>query len=166
MRELSGICVPICTPFDQTGERLDETALRNHIDSMLQAGVHIVLVCGGAGEFAYLRAAEKRRIAEIAARHIDGRAAFMLLDASMSIVAEGEEDLAEGELCMADCCASELLECTTLVKVVDEQGQLVPIDSRKLLGLKESDLVVIQGTAKKDENGNFVMLAKGVYIRN
>ena len=42
----------------------------------------------------------------------------------------------------------------------------MPIDSRKLLGLKESDMVVVQGTAKKDENGNFVMLAEGVYIRN
>lgn len=78
MRELVGICVPICTPFDDSGEKLDETALTNHIDSMLEAGVHIILVCGGTGEFAYLRGGEKRRIAEIAAKHIDGRAAFMV----------------------------------------------------------------------------------------
>ena len=91
MRELRGICVPICTPFDQTGERLDETALRNHIDSMLQAGVHIILVCGGTGEFAYLRPAEKRRIAEIAARHIDGRAAFMVQTSAINTVDTIEE---------------------------------------------------------------------------
>ena len=78
MTKLNGICVPICTPFDESGERLDEGALRNHVDSMIEAGVHIVLVCGGTGEFAYLRADEKRRIAEIAGRHIDGRARFMV----------------------------------------------------------------------------------------
>lgn len=91
MRDLKGICVPICTPFDQTGERLDETALRNHIDSMLEAGVHIILVCGGTGEFAYLRASEKRRIAEIAARHIDGRAAFMVQTSAINTVDTIEE---------------------------------------------------------------------------
>lgn len=96
---------------------------------------------------------------------IDGRAAFTLLDASMSVVAEGE-DSEEGEICIGDCCATERLNCTTLVKVVDERGKLVAMDSRQLLGLKESDMVVVQGTAKKDESGNFVMLAKGVYIRN
>ncbi|MGI9303954.1 MAG: dihydrodipicolinate synthase family protein [Gammaproteobacteria bacterium] len=84
MTELTGVCVPICTPFDKTGENLDETALKNHIDSMLEAGVHIILVCGGTGEFPYLRAEEKRRVAEIAARHIDGRAAFMVQTSAIS----------------------------------------------------------------------------------
>jgi hypothetical protein len=95
---------------------------------------------------------------------IEGRAAFTVLDASMSVVAESEGS-DEGEICMGDCCATERLDCTTLVKVVDEQGQLVPVDARKLLGLNESDMVVIQGTAQKDKSGNFVMLAKGVFIR-
>lgn len=96
---------------------------------------------------------------------IDGRAAFTLLDASVSVVAEGE-DSGDGEICTGDCCATERLNCTTLVKVVDQQGQLVPMDSRELLGVKESDMVVVEGTAKKDDSGNFVMLAKGVFIRN
>jgi len=96
---------------------------------------------------------------------VDGRAAFTLLDASMSVVAEGE-DSGEGEICAGDCCATERLHCTTLVKIVNSQGQLVKIDSRELLGLKVSDMVVVKGTVKKDENGNFVMLASGVYNRN
>lgn len=78
MKQLSGMCVPICTPFDESGERVDEAALRNHIDGMLEAGVHIILVCGGTGEFAYLRAEERKRITEIASKHIDGRANFMV----------------------------------------------------------------------------------------
>ena len=91
MSELSGICVPICTPFDETGETLDETALRNHIDSMLEAGVHIILVCGGTGEFPYLRAREKRRIVEISAKHVDGRAAFMVQSSAINTADTIEE---------------------------------------------------------------------------
>jgi 4-hydroxy-tetrahydrodipicolinate synthase len=74
MKDLKGICVALCTPFTDDGEKVDETALRKHMDSMLEAGSHIILVCGGTGEFAYLRPDERRRIAEIAAKHIDGRA--------------------------------------------------------------------------------------------
>ncbi len=95
---------------------------------------------------------------------IKGRAAFTLLDASMSVVAEGE-DSAEGEICTGDCCALERQNCTTLVKVVDSKGKLVAVDSRELLGLKESDMVVVKGTAQKDKTGNFVMLASGVFVR-
>jgi hypothetical protein len=95
---------------------------------------------------------------------IDGRAAFMLLDASMQVAAEGE-DCAEGELCTGDCCSTERLACTTLVKVVDASGRVVPVDSRKLLGLKESDMIVVAGRAKKDKSGNFSMLANRLYIR-
>lgn len=105
------------------------------------------------------------RIGGTANPWVDGRAAFTLLDPSMSVVAEGEE-LGDGEICTGDCCATERLHCTTLVKVVDGQGQLVPVDSRKLLGLNESDMVVVQGTAQRDKSGNFVMLARGVYNRN
>ncbi len=104
------------------------------------------------------------RIGGTADPWIKGRAAFTLLDASMAIVADGEK-VDETEVCIGDCCATERLSCTTLVKVVDTQGKLVPVDSRKLLGLKEADMVVVQGTAKKDKSGNFVMLANGVFVR-
>lgn len=96
---------------------------------------------------------------------IDGRAAFTLLDASMTVVGEGE-DSAEGELCTGDCCATERLACTTLVKVVDGDGQIVPVDTRKLLGVKEADMIVVKGMAKKDKSGNLTLLANRVYVRN
>lgn len=95
---------------------------------------------------------------------IQGRAAFLLLDASMSVVAEGQ-DSGGPELCTGDCCASERLGCTTLVKVVDANGKLVAADSRQLLGVAENDTVVVRGKANKDESGNFVVLADGVFIR-
>jgi len=78
LEELKGICAALCTPFTEDGEKVDETALRNHIDSMLEAGIHIILVCGGTGEFAYLRPDERKRITEIASKHINGRAGFMV----------------------------------------------------------------------------------------
>jgi 4-hydroxy-tetrahydrodipicolinate synthase len=86
MKELKEMCVALCTPFTEDGEKVDETALKNHIDSMIEAGVHIILVCGGTGEFAYLRPEEKRKIAEIAAKHIDSRAGFMVQTSAVNTV--------------------------------------------------------------------------------
>lgn len=95
---------------------------------------------------------------------IEGRAAFTLLDASKSVVAAGSESK-QGEICMGDCCAIERAASTALVTVVDEGGRILPVDSRKLFGLADNDMVVVRGKAKKDESGNFVVVANGVYIR-
>ena len=104
------------------------------------------------------------RIGGAANPWIEGRAAFTLLDASMALVADGADN-EEGEICLEDCCAEERGKCTTLVKVVDADGKLVAADSRKLLGVTEADTVVVQGTASKDESGNFTVLAQGVFVR-
>src|SRR3954466_4713699 len=69
-----GMCVPICTPFVAGGEPVDEGALKAHIDWLLEGGIHIILACGGTGEFAYLREVERRRVAEFTVRHVAGRA--------------------------------------------------------------------------------------------
>lgn len=104
------------------------------------------------------------RIGGAANPWIEGRAAFMLLDASKLMVAIGE-DSGEDELCMDDCCAAERAGCTTLVKVIDADGKLVPADSRQLLGLTSDDMVVVRGKAKKDDSDNFTVLADAIYIR-
>jgi 4-hydroxy-tetrahydrodipicolinate synthase len=44
---------------------------------MLEAGVDIILPCGGTGEFAYLSPEEKRHLIEITTKHVDGRAAVV-----------------------------------------------------------------------------------------
>ena len=74
MKTFKGMCVPICTPFVRGGEAVDEGALKAHIDWMIENGIHIILSCGGTGEFAYLRPAELRRITEVTAKHVAGRA--------------------------------------------------------------------------------------------
>ena len=73
MTELHGVVVALSTPFDETGETLDEAGLRGHLDAMLEAGVHGIVLCAGTGEFAYLREAEKTRIFEIGIDHVGGR---------------------------------------------------------------------------------------------
>ncbi|RWK66792.1 MAG: hypothetical protein EOR54_22240 [Mesorhizobium sp.] len=76
--ELKGICVPICTPFKENGAVLDEGALGANIDSLIDAGIHIIAVNGGTGEFPFLTEKEKRRIAEIAGKRIGGRAKLIV----------------------------------------------------------------------------------------
>ena len=73
MTELHGVVAALSTPFDETGEALDEAGLRNHLDAMLEAGVHGIVLCAGTGEFAYLSEDEKTRIVEIGVNHVDGR---------------------------------------------------------------------------------------------
>jgi len=102
MKELKGICTALCTPFTEDGEKVDEIALRNHIDSMLEAGIHIILVCGGTGEFAYLRPEERKRIAEIASKHINGRAGFMVQTSAIN-TADAIEYSQHAEGVGADC---------------------------------------------------------------
>ena len=84
MSQLEGMCVPICTPFDDTGEKVDERKLLKHVDHMLEAGVHIILTCGGTGEFAYLREAERKLIHEKVARHLDGKAKLVMQTSAIS----------------------------------------------------------------------------------
>lgn len=102
MKELKGICAALCTPFTEDGEKVDEAALKDHIDSMLEAGIHIILVCGGTGEFAYLRPDERKRIAEIASKHINGRAGFMVQTSTVNTV-DAIEYAKHAEDVGADC---------------------------------------------------------------
>lgn len=71
--KLHGICAAACTPMNADGTQLDLNVLKRHLDTLIDAGVHIIAVCGGTGEFPFLSTAEKRLIAETAAKHIDGR---------------------------------------------------------------------------------------------
>ena len=95
---------------------------------------------------------------------VNGRAAFTLLDASLVLVAEGA-DSGLGEICTGDCCATERAHATMLVKILDESGRVLEVDSRQLLGIAENDMVVVCGKAKKDKNGNVALVANAVFVR-
>jgi 4-hydroxy-tetrahydrodipicolinate synthase len=84
MSNLKGICVPICTPFDKSGDRVDEGALAAHVDTLLDARVHVILSCGGTGEFAYLTEPERRRIHEVVGKQVRGKAGFIAQASAIS----------------------------------------------------------------------------------
>ncbi|MSW31540.1 MAG: hypothetical protein F2947_03355 [Actinobacteria bacterium] len=60
------------TPFDANG-RLDESALRAHLDRMADAGIGVYLGGGGSGEGFTLSNEESRRVLEIGVDQIGGR---------------------------------------------------------------------------------------------
>ena len=84
MSELKGICVPACTPFDKSGDNVNEKALSAHLDRLLEAGVHGLVSCGGTGEFAYLSEAERRQIHQLISKRVRGKATFIAQSSAVS----------------------------------------------------------------------------------
>ena len=70
---LRGIFAAMCTPFDKSGEQIDESRYLQHIDDMIDAGLHGLVLCSGTGEYAYLREDEKKRLIELGVKHVNGR---------------------------------------------------------------------------------------------
>lgn len=95
---------------------------------------------------------------------IDGRAAFSIVDGSLQACSDIPGDSCEKpwDYC---CEASKLPTATALVKLVDENGELVKADAKQLLDVRELSTVVVQGKASRDDAGNLTVLASGVYVR-
>ena len=127
MSELKGVCVPICTPFTEGGANVDETALRDHIDSMLEAGVHIICVNGGTGEFPFLSEREKRDILEIAVKHIAGQSKII---AHVSCVRT--QDTIEAGKHAKDCGADAIMVLPPYFEGPDVEGVMWHYDKISL----------------------------------
>ncbi len=84
-KRFSGVIVAVAMPMADSGEQIDEPALLDHIDWLLEAGVHGLLVLSGTGEYAYLRPEERRRVVELCLPHIDGRVPVMVQTSEMSV---------------------------------------------------------------------------------
>jgi len=95
---------------------------------------------------------------------VDGRAAFSIVDGSLKACSD-----IEGDTCRKPwdyCCeTAKLPTATALVKVVDENGELVKADARKLLGVQELSTVIIRGKAQRDEANNLTVLASSVFVK-
>lgn len=74
---LEGVLSAIVTPFTPDGEAIDEQALRRLIDRNLADGIHGFVPAGGTGEFASLTNSERRRLVEIVAEQVDGKASVL-----------------------------------------------------------------------------------------
>lgn len=75
-KEIKGIVVPVVTPFNED-ESLDESALRQVVNYLLDNGVHGLFSSGSQGESFSLSGEEKKRIMDIVIDENDGRAFVM-----------------------------------------------------------------------------------------
>jgi hypothetical protein len=51
-----------------------------------------------------------------------------------------------------------------MVKIVDDQGNVVAYDARELIHVAELNRVVVTGTSQTDDQGNLTVLARTVFI--
>jgi 4-hydroxy-tetrahydrodipicolinate synthase len=119
MTQLRGIFAAMCTPFDATGEHINEAAYLAHIDRMIDSGLHGLVLCSGTGEYAYLRPEEKKLLIERGARHVDGRVPTIAQTTALSTAETVELALhAEG------CGVSALMVMPPYLEAPGERGIL------------------------------------------
>ena len=99
------------------------------------------------------------------------RAAFMLADLSLEAKPETGEAHDETPKHDAENCpfckakTKKELSGLAMIEVIDEQDAVVPVDARKLLGLKSGQVVVVRGQGQVDDLGNLVVRASGLFVR-
>lgn len=93
---------------------------------------------------------------------VDGIAAFTIVDSKVPYCAPDEGCPTPWDYC---CQTDAVKQNIATVKVVDESGMPVTRDARELLNVKELSTVVVQGEAKRDEQGNLTVAAAKVYVR-
>lgn len=91
---------------------------------------------------------------------VEGAAAFTIVDLSLKPCEDGCPT--PWDYC---CDMNRLPENKAVVKVVSEEGAPVDRDSRKLLGVKPLNVVIVHGKAQRDDAGNLTVLADGVYVK-
>jgi hypothetical protein len=102
------------------------------------------------------------RIGGSAKPFVDGIAAFTIVDLKIPYCADDEGCPTPWDYC---CTQDDVKTNIATVKIVDESGKPVSSDARELLGVKELSEVVVQGTAKRDDQGNLSLAASKVFVR-
>jgi hypothetical protein len=95
----------------------------------------------------------------------NGQATFSIVDPSLLACTDRE-----GDNCPTPwdyCCVhpEELHAGMATVKIVDDKGDAVQKPAKELLGVKELQTVVVRGRAQRNDKGNFIVLATGLYVR-
>ena len=96
---------------------------------------------------------------------VKGKAGFWIVDCSLKACSDIEGDGCETP--WDYCCESKekLTNGMATVKFVDERGKTIDADARKFLGVDVLNTVVVRGKAKRDDEGNLIVLANGLYRR-
>jgi len=95
------------------------------------------------------------------------QAAFFLADPVTVVENEASGHVhASGEECaFCEAHATDRSAMLAMIRFLDENGDVLPVDVRELFDIKESDTVVIQGKARVIEGGMMVVDATGIYLR-
>jgi len=72
MKKLEGVYTAQVTPFTKDYE-LDEETLRNHVNYLIQCGMHGLVTTAGCGEFVNLSDDERKRVLEVTIEEAKGR---------------------------------------------------------------------------------------------
>lgn len=93
---------------------------------------------------------------------VDGLAAFTIVDAKVPYCSADEGCPTPWDYC---CTQDQVKGNMATVKIVDDAGKPVADDARKMLNVKELSTVVVQGTARRDDQGNLTVAASKVFVR-
>jgi hypothetical protein len=88
-------------------------------------------------------------------------AAFTIVDAKVPYCAADESCPTPWDYC---CQTDAVKDNIATVQIVDESGKPVLSDARKLLNVKELSTVTVQGTVKRDKQGNLTVLATKLFV--
>ena len=94
---------------------------------------------------------------------VDGIAAFTIVDLKVPHCSVDEGCPTPWDYC---CTQDQVATNIATVKVVDDSGKPVSTDARNLLKVKELSTIVVQGTAKRDDQGNLTVAASKVFVRS
>ncbi|MCM2369176.1 hypothetical protein [Aporhodopirellula aestuarii] len=94
---------------------------------------------------------------------VEGIAAFTIVDPKVPFCAADEGCPTPWDYC---CTQDQVKDNIATVKIVDESGNPVAQDARKMLSVKELSTVVVKGTAKRDDQGNLTVAANQVFVRS
>jgi hypothetical protein len=89
----------------------------------------------------------------------DGQAAFVVTDATNQ---DGDETHNPHE---CPFCKRDIEVQMARVQFTDESGKTLRLDARQLFNLKEFDLVVVEGTAKFDEDKSLIINARKLFVK-
>lgn len=95
------------------------------------------------------------------------QAVFFLADPQAIVENEASgHSHAPGEECTYCAAhAADQKEMLAMVRFIDKNGEVLPVDVRQLFDVKEKDTVVVRGKARVTESGILVVEAQGLYLR-
>lgn len=174
MTILKGIYGAMCTPFQESGEGIDLKRYHSHIDDLLGAGVHGLVLCSGTGEYAYLTDDEKQTLITEGVNHINGRCNTIAQTTALSTTecinkARAAEDAGataimvmppfleppseRGVIYHYEAIAKAVRVPIVMYNVPQQAAPLSEDTYRKLLAIENLDYI-------KDSSGDFLNLQK------